>query len=139
MPESDKQKPLQRAGSSGNAKFNEIQKQNLETVKNRPQVDDSDQEIVAKSNINDIFKNYQGCDSDVARITQFFESGDNVDCLICKKTMTLSTRLISSLFRHTRSKGERHDMELSRMFLVDAPSLHPKMGERLNASEENLS
>lgn len=98
MPERDQQKPQQRSASSGNAKFNENQR-SLETVKTRVKDDDSgsdDQEIVAKRNIADIFKNYEASDSDIARIAQFFESGDNVDCLICKKTMISSTHLISS-------------------------------------------
>lgn len=99
MPEREKQKPQQRSASSGNAKFNETQRRSLVAVKNQAQDDDigsDDQEIVAKKNIADIFKNYEASDSDIARIAQFFESGDNVDCLICKKTMTSSKHLIFS-------------------------------------------
>lgn len=93
MPERGKEKASKISSNSGNAKFTEIQRRNLEAVKSRVQDfvcnDDSDEEIVeiSKSQITGIFKNYQGSDDDVSRITQFFESGDNVDCLICKKTM----------------------------------------------------
>lgn len=85
MPARGKEKPQKKSGSSVNA--NEIQKQYVEVVKNRRPSDDSDEEVVeiGENKIKDIFKNYQGNESDLTRITQFFESGDNVDCLICKK------------------------------------------------------
>lgn len=49
--------------------------------------DDSDEdevEEVDKQKVESLFRNYQGNETDVSRITQFFENGENVDCLICK-------------------------------------------------------
>lgn len=73
--------------SDSNLKFEEIQKKNLEVLKSRVQsIDDSDEEDIEtdKTKVDALFKNYQGNEADVARIRQFFDSGENIDCLICK-------------------------------------------------------
>lgn len=85
MP-SSKAKPS-RLNSDTNLKFEEIQRKNLEVLKKRVQsFEDSDEEDIEtdKTKVDALFKNYQGNESDVARIRQFFESGENIDCLICK-------------------------------------------------------
>lgn len=59
----------------------------MEVLKKRVQsFEDSDEEDIEtdKTKVDALFKNYQGNESDVARIRQFFESGENIDCLICK-------------------------------------------------------
>lgn len=79
--------------STQNAKFDEAHKKHRESFEKRAQsYEDSDEENVEidKNNISNLFKNYQGNDVDTVRITQFFESGDTVDCVICKETMTTS-------------------------------------------------
>lgn len=75
------------AHSTQIAKFDEIHRKHRENFEKRAQsYEDSDEENVEidKNNISNLFKNYQGNDVDTVRITQFFESGDNVDCVICK-------------------------------------------------------
>lgn len=72
---------------NSDSKFEEIQRKNLEVLKKRVQsFEDSDEEDIEtdKTKVDALFKNYQGNESDVARIRQFFESGENIDCLICK-------------------------------------------------------
>lgn len=48
--------------------------------------DDSDDDVdeIDSSKVAEIFKNYRGNKIDVVKITQFFESGENIDCLICE-------------------------------------------------------
>lgn len=87
MPASGSEKSRPNLNSRQSEKFDEIRKKNLAIIKERSQwVEDSDEgelEEIDKQKINELFKNYQGNEVDVARITQFFESGENVDCLIC--------------------------------------------------------
>lgn len=81
------QSAKQTSNESRNSKFEEIQRKNLEVLRNRvPSYDDSDEEDTEtdKSQVDALFRNYQGSESDVARVRQFFESGENFDCLICK-------------------------------------------------------
>lgn len=83
-----------------NSKFEKIRKNNLETFKKRYeglQFDDSDDEDfeIDKGKINELFKNYQGNDIDIARISQFFDSGDNIDCLICEYDCSCAVNFIN--------------------------------------------
>jgi hypothetical protein len=69
-----------------NPKFEEIHKKNQEILKQRVEnIDDSDSdEEVDKIKVDALFQNYNGNESDISRIQKFFESGENIDCLICK-------------------------------------------------------
>lgn len=77
--------------SGQNAKFEEIQRKNLELLKQRAHTyesSDEDEEAeneVDKSKVESLFRNYQGSEADVARVVQFFDGGENCDCLICKQ------------------------------------------------------
>jgi hypothetical protein len=79
---------VKHSDTNRNNKFKEIQKKDLELLKKRVSVvDDSDEEEyeVDKAQVVALFKNYQGDEIDLARIARFFDSGENVDCLICNK------------------------------------------------------
>lgn len=69
-----------------NAKFEEIQRKNQEILKQRVEnMEDSDSdEEIDKIKVDALFKNYTGNESDILRIQKFFESGENIDCLICE-------------------------------------------------------
>lgn len=91
MPSSKAKSSNRTAAMNPNSKLEEIQKKNLEIFKKSriQSTDDSDEEeteIIDKSQVEALFRNYQGNETDVARITQFFESGENIDCLICEST-----------------------------------------------------
>lgn len=50
-------------------------------------LDDSDDEGIEeidREKVATLFRNYQGNESDLFRIKQYFENDENVDCLICK-------------------------------------------------------
>lgn len=87
MPSSKSKTPT---AAGQNAKFEEIQRKNLELLKQRvnsyesSDEDEADAEV-DKSKVESLFRNYQGSEADVARIVQFFDSGENTDCLICKR------------------------------------------------------
>lgn len=74
------------------SKFDEIQKKDLEILKKRIEIyssddDDSNSEIeVDKKRIDTLFGSYKPDENDqtTARIYDFFENGENDDCLICK-------------------------------------------------------
>lgn len=46
--------------------------------------DDEDIEEIDREKVATLFRNYQGNETDLSRIKQFFENDENVDCLICK-------------------------------------------------------
>ncbi|KAG5674339.1 hypothetical protein PVAND_004314 [Polypedilum vanderplanki] len=83
---------------NNNAKFEEIQKKNQEILKERfgkrisESSDDEDGNKVEKSKIESLFKNYQGNESDVARIQQYFD-GENLDCLICIRSVKANDKI----------------------------------------------
>lgn len=135
MPTPKSEKPRATSNSGHNAKFEEIQKKQLEILKQRAQKfsfeDSDDEEIeIDKSHIKNLFKNYQGNEGDVARIAQFFESGENVDCLICKNKLYINSInvLTSVYFRHSASEVQRQDMELLEVLLFVPLALHSKVG-----------
>lgn len=88
MPSSKVQTVRQNSNGAHNSKFEEIQRKNLEELRKRVELfdDDSDEEDFEtdKNQVDALFRNYQGSESDIGRIRQFFESGENCDCLICK-------------------------------------------------------
>lgn len=102
-----------------NSKFEEIQKKHLEVLKRQvSSYDDSDEEDVEtdKNKVDALFRNYTGDEADVARIRQFFESGENIDCLICKffhvrviknSSSNLWTFSSYNLCRHSTSENQR--------------------------------
>lgn len=75
-----------------NKKFAEIQKNNNEILKKRVEAysssDESDVENTSddtgKAKIEAIFKNYHGDESQTKKLYEYFEHGENKDCLICK-------------------------------------------------------
>lgn len=141
MP-SSKAKSSRLNSDSNLSKFEEIQKKNLEVLKKRVQsFDESDEEDIEtdKTKVDALFKNYQGNDSDVARIRQFFESGENIDCLICKRVHSTTKLLFNYFgFRHPASENQRQDLELHQLLLLFPPALHPEVGQRLDVSEANI-
>lgn len=67
-------------------KFEDIQKRDLEILKQRVhslEESDDDDEIEDDTSNANLFRDYAGSEVDVARVTQFLQSG-GVDCLICK-------------------------------------------------------
>lgn len=110
MPAPKVKSKAQKQDTNRNSKFDEIQKKNLEILKQRVNSydDDSDEEEVEidKSKVEALFRNYQGNEIDVARVAQFFESGENIDCLICKYVCVIFHRqLISFISRHSTSEN----------------------------------
>lgn len=96
-----------------NPKFEEIQRKNQEILRQRvANFDDSDsEEEIDKRKVDALFKNYNGAESEVSRIQQFFENGENIDCLICKFLLCLCIFLIRLVInnliyfrRHSKSQ-----------------------------------
>lgn len=92
----DKGFKSQKSNKKQNANFEEIQRKNMELLKDRmSQIDSSDEEDsskVGKEKIATLFKDYQGNENDVARIQQFFD-GENLDCLICIRTVKSTDKI----------------------------------------------
>lgn len=88
MPSSQGKGGRGKPEAGKNTKFEEIQKKHLEVLKRQVSTyDDSDEDEdveTDKNKVDALFRNYTGDEADVARIRQFFESGENIDCLICK-------------------------------------------------------
>lgn len=93
----DKLSNKPKTGKKQNANFDEIQRRNMELLKDRiTQIDSSDEEEsatkIGKEKIASLFKDYHGNDNDVARIQQYFD-GENLDCLICIRTVKASDKI----------------------------------------------
>jgi hypothetical protein len=73
-----------------NKKFAEIQRKNLEILKQRVEAysnsDESEDELeeTGKSRIEALFVNYKGDEKQTRKLFDFLENGENADCLICK-------------------------------------------------------
>jgi hypothetical protein len=70
-----------------NVKFEEIQRKNLELLKERIQPDfessDEDENNLDDDLKNSLLKNYKGDESDVTKVLQILDGDSNDDCLIC--------------------------------------------------------
>ena len=93
MPSNKVQAAKQNSNKGLNSKFEEIQRKDLDALKLRVQSfenEDSEEEIIeinkgqADALFTELSRNYQGSELDVARIKQYLESSENIDCLICK-------------------------------------------------------
>lgn len=100
MPPGKNLKANSVGGKGQNVKFEEIQKKNLELLKERIEKIDSSDDDEENKNVtenlkNNLLKNYQGDENDVAKVLQNLDGDSNDDCLICIRRIKAKEKIWS--------------------------------------------